>query len=87
MYFWKEIYLKMKRTYLKLYGKLVAALLSVFVAFTGCCTKKSVDKSDEVVENKDTTIKKDSVSTFRKGKFPGGEVIAMYGVRRDQLEK
>lgn len=77
----------MKRAYLKFYAKVVAALLSAFVAFTACCTKKSVDKVENIAENNDTTVKKDTVPTFRKGKFPGGEVIAMYGVRPEQLEK
>ena len=77
----------MKRAYLKFYAKVVATLLSAFVAFTACCTKKSVEKSEKVAESNDTTQKGDTVSTFKKGKFKGGEVIAMYGVRPDQLDK
>ena len=77
----------MKNIALKTYGKIVAVLLSAFIGFTACCTKKSVEKSEEIVDSKDTSAKKDSVPTFKKGKFKGGEVIAMYGVRPDQLDK
>lgn len=77
----------MKNIALKTYGKIVAVLLSAFIGFTACCTKKSVEKSEEIVDSKDTSAKKDTVPTFKKGKFPGGEVIAMYGVRPDQLKK
>ncbi len=77
----------MKNIALKTYGKIVAVLLSAFIGFTACCTKKSVEKSEEIVDSKDTSAKKDTVPTFKKGKFPGGEVIAMYGVRSDQLKK
>lgn len=77
----------MKRAYLKFYAKVLATLLSAFVAFTACCTKKSVEKSENIAESNDTTLKNDSVPTFKKGKFKGGEVIAMYGVRPDQLDK
>lgn len=77
----------MKNIALKTYGKIVAVLLSAFIGFTACCTKKSVEKSEEIVDSKDTSAKKDTVPTFKKGKFKGGEVIAMYGVRPDQLDK
>lgn len=77
----------MKKIALKTYGKIVAVLLSAFIGFTACCTKKSVEKSEEIVDSKDTSAKKDTVPTFKKGKFKGGEVIAMYGVRPDQLDK
>lgn len=77
----------MKNIALKTYGKIVAVLLSAFIGFTACCTKKSVEKSEEIVDSKDTSAKKDTVPTFKKGKFKGGEVIAMYGVRSDQLKK
>lgn len=77
----------MKRVCLKFYGKVIAALLSALVAFTACCTKKSVEKTEKVAENKDTTSNKITVPTYKKGKFPGNEVIAMYGVRPEKLDK
>ncbi|NLI71413.1 MAG: hypothetical protein GX361_01610 [Bacteroidales bacterium] len=77
----------MKRTYLKFYGKIIGALLSVLVAFSSCCTKKPVEKAENATEKKDTTAKKDTIPTYRKGRFPGGEVIAMYGVRPDRIER
>lgn len=75
----------MKRVYLKFYAKIVAALLTAFVAFSACCTKKSVEKSEKIAGSNDTTAKKDTV-TSKINKFPGGGVIAMYGVRPDELK-
>lgn len=77
----------MKNIALKTYGKIVAVLLSAFIGFTACCTKKSVEKTEKVAENKDTTSNKITVPTYKKGKFPGNEVIAMYGVRPEKLDK
>lgn len=77
----------MKRTYLKFYGKMIGALLSALVAFSSCCTQKPVEKAENTTEKKDTTAKKDTIPTYRNGRFPGNEVIAMYGVRSDRFER
>ncbi len=70
----------MKKSILKFYDKLIVAGLMGLFALVGCCTKKNVSDKKETVK-----VNTDSISKPKK-KLPE-EIIAMYGVRPDRLEK
>ncbi|VBB48295.1 hypothetical protein TRIP_D440313 [uncultured Paludibacter sp.] len=74
----------MKNGILKFYDKVIIAIIAVTFTLIGCCTKKAYSEKNKT--NKKETVKEttDSIPTVRKIK--PGEVIAMYGVRHDQLK-
>jgi flagellar biosynthesis component FlhA len=78
----------MKKGFLKIYDKVLIAGITAVFAFGGCSTKKNVSKNqtDKKEQSKEQSDENKTDSIDKVKKFEPGQVIAMYGIRQDQLK-
>jgi len=75
----------MKKGILKFHDKIIIAVLMGLSVLSGCCTKKiSCEKTQA---DKKETVKNQTDSIPAPKKIMPGEVIAMYGVRPNQIKE
>jgi len=75
----------MKKGILKFHDRIIIATLMGLCVLSGCCTKKI--SSEKTQADKKETVKNQADSIPAPKKIMPGEVIAMYGVRPNQIKK